>query len=132
MSSVLKLGPGKTGGPLGILGTDGSHIKYTVDLRAVQLAAGNCVRVGGQNDGEVVEDGDLNPNARYLIYPVVTLNPSRYNLILGYNQELLKYGTISAPPMLRAGNKDIFLSISVNKKFNIKDLDHVFELSMID
>lgn len=132
MSSIVKLGPGKSGGPLGVSLKDSEFIRYSTDLRSVLLHAGDCVRVGGVEDGKIAEEGELSANSRYLIYPVVQMNPSRYNLILGYNQELLKYGTVSAPPMLGAGNRNVFISLQVSKKFNITDLDYVFELMMID
>ena len=46
MSSLVKLGPGKAGGPLGVTGDGAEHVIITNNLRGLRFKAGDVIKVG--------------------------------------------------------------------------------------
>ena len=132
MSSLVRLGPGKSGGPLGI-GSEGIESAILTEyMRSIQLKAGNITRIGGQHDGEIIE-GEVPANSRVYMTPSVPLRPRKYEIIISYNPELLKYGSVSCPALI-GPNKgaDIILHFHAAKKVDLSTFDYIFELSMID
>jgi hypothetical protein len=132
MSSLVRLGPGKSGGPMGISSHGLDHTILTTQMRSLRFKAGNITRIGGQHDGEVVE-GEVPANARVHMTPITPLNPRRYEMIISYNPELLKYGSVCCPPMIGPGRGDeVILHFHAAKKIDLSKFDYIFELSMID
>lgn len=133
MSSLVRLGPGKSGGPLGITSHGVDHTMLTPDMRSVRFKAGHILRVGGQQDGSIIEDGEVPANSRCLIYLPTPLAPRKYEVILSYNPELLKYGTVSAPPMVSWREaQEMFIGFHAGKKVNLHEFDYIFDLYMVD
>lgn len=132
MASLVRLGPGKSGGPLGITSHGIEHTILTPSMRAIRFKAGTITRIGGKHDGEQVEDGVVEANQTVLIELPTPLSPRRYELMVSYNPELLRHGTVSCPPILEPGKNDIFVQIRCVKKTDLTEFDYIFELRLID
>jgi len=133
MGSIVRLGPGKSGGPLGITSHGLDHTILTPQMRSLKFKSGDIVRVGGPNDGALITDGEVPANARVTIHLSTPVNPRRYEVLIGYNPELLKSGSVSCPNIIGPGRGDeIALHFHAGKKVNIRELDYIFELFMID
>ena len=77
MSSLVRLGPGKSGGPLGITSHGIDHTILTPTMRSLRFKVGAVERVGGQHDGEIIGT-EVPANARVVISPPTELNPRRF------------------------------------------------------
>lgn len=133
MSSFVRLGPGKSGGPLGITSHGLGHTILTPYMRSVKFKAGEIVRIGGQNDGEIITDGEVAANSRVIINLPTPVNPRKYETLITFNPELLKSGMVSCPHIAGPGEGEkIYLAFQAAKKINVSELDYIFELYMLD
>ena len=133
MASVVRLGPGKSGGPLGITSEGIDHTILTPMMRALRFRAGDVIRLGGQQDGTIIEDKEVNANQAVIVKMPTPLLPRRYEVSLSFNPALLLHGTVSMPSMVEpTQGQDIFLQFKALKKVNLNDFDYIFELRMID
>ena len=133
VSSFVRLGPGKSGGPLGITSHGLGHTILTPYMRSVKFKAGKITRIGGQNDGELIEDGEIPANCKVIIELPTPINPRKYETLITFNPELLKSGMVSCPHVAGPGEgAKIFLAFQAAKKTVVSELEYVFELYMID
>lgn len=134
MNSIIKLGPGKSGGPLGIPSEGNDLAKLSTQMRSMRFPAGAIERLsGGGKEGTEEVGTEIAANVKCLINMPVKLNPRKYEIIISYNPELLRYGAVSCPSMLiPEDGADIFLGFQAYKKIDLAQLDYVFELFMID
>ena len=58
MAAIVRLGPGKSGGPLGIPSDGLEHTILTPNMLALRFKAGKIERIGGQNDVTEQDDGE--------------------------------------------------------------------------
>lgn len=133
MAAIVRLGPGKSGGPLGIPSEGLDHTILTPNMLALRFKHGTVTRLGGKQDGETITDGIIEANQTVLIEMPVMLRPRKYEVITSYNPNLLKHGIVSCPAVQSASDVEIvFLQFRALKKTDITELDYIFELRMID
>ena len=132
MASLVRLGPGKSGGPLGITSHGADHTILTATMRSIRFKHGEIVRIGGKHDGESIEDGIIEANQTVIIYPVTKLQPRRYEILTSYNPDLLKNGIVSVPAIQEPGTRDLFLQFRSLKKTDLNEFDYIFEFRLID
>jgi hypothetical protein len=102
-------------------------------MRSVKFKAGEIVRIGGQNDGEIITDGEVAANSRVIINLPTPVNPRKYETLITFNPELLKSGMVSCPHIAGPGEGEkIYLAFQAAKKINVSELDYIFELYMLD
>lgn len=130
----MRLGPGKSAGPLGVPGEQVEHTIMGPQMNSVRFKAGDIVKIGGQHDGELSVDGEIPANSRCLIYLPVSLRPRKYVIATSFNPQLMKVGLVSVPPLLHSSSvNELCLSFQSFKKINLKeDFEYIFELFMID
>ena len=133
MSSFVRLGPGKSGGPLGIKSEGLEHTILTPNMRSIRFKAGDIIRVGGQLDGNLVEDGEVPANARVIVKPATKLSPRKYETVISFNPAILKHGSVSCPAIVGPDRgEEIFLHFHAARKTDLNEFDYIFELFMID
>ena len=133
MSAILKLVA--RAGYLGVTGDEIEKVYTTVDKMGLCVPAGKIIRVGGKLDGEAIDDGIIEANQTVVIFPGVTINPRKYNVITSYNAALAKAGaqvTVGAPVIGAHEGEDVFLTVRTLKKLDISDLDYMFRFYVID
>lgn len=102
------------------------------DKMCLLVGAGEIINL---KDKENLEGTVLNANQTVLIKPIIPLIPYKYHALVSYNPELSLRGLIVSPvsPIVRPGEEDkIGLVIRTNKKIDLYELGHIFELYMID
>ena len=130
MPAILKLGPHKSGGPMGITSEGAEHTIMSPSLRSIMFKAGPVILI---KDNTVIESGEVEANQRVLITLPTDLFPRKYDILISYNPKLLEYGSVSCPPIVSADDKtEILLHFHAGKKTNLNDLEYVFNLYMID
>lgn len=132
-SSIVKImTPARLSTYLGIRQDEQGKVMHGEDYFSIKIKSGVIVVVGGQKDGTVVDTVETNQKVR--IYPEVLLNPERLPIIMGYNRVLEEYGAVSVPFVLppKLGAEEYYLSFKADKKINIKDLDFVFQIYLLD
>lgn len=133
-SALVKLlTSSRVGGPLGIPADANPELyDFTLDAMGVRVAAGKCVVVGGQNDGSTISDGLVQANQKVIVYPALDLRPDRYTLLLGYNNALAEHGTVSISPVAFPEPEAIRLVFKADRKTDLKEVGHIFEIYMAD
>lgn len=134
MAAIVKLGTASnTGGPLRLPIEARTGAVTTQDYMGVRISSIKIERVGGKEDSIISSDGIAHPRQTVLITPGFEMHPVKYQILVGYNPELLRYGTVSCPSIIsyQMINK-LALQFSAFKKVNLLDLDYIFELYMID
>ena len=102
------------------------------DKMCIVVDAGSIINV---KDGMEIEDGIIQANQTVIIKPNVSLTPSKYHALVGFNSELSLMGAIVSPIALlvRPREKDkIGLIVRASKKLDISELSHIIELYQID
>lgn len=133
MAAIVRLGPGKSGGPLGIPTEGLEHTILTPNMLALRFKQGKVTRLGGKQDGEEIADGIIEANQTVIVEMPVPLKPRKYEVITSYNPKLLYHGIVSCPAVQAAGDINvIFLQFRALKKTDINDFAYIFELRMVD
>lgn len=131
-SAMVKLGA-RLGAYLGVSTDKLDHLGVTNDLMGVRVGAGRVTAIGGKTDGAILEDLIVEANQLVVIEPSIPIEPYRYHMIVTINTELLRCGSVCAPTIVAPGHgKDLIVSFRAAKKTDLKSLDFVFELYMLD
>jgi hypothetical protein len=130
MSAFIRLGPGTSGGPLGIPSEGAEYVRLTSNMQGVLMKAPDALCVGGKNDGTLTSI--IEANQTVIIRPPVLLQPRRFETIVSVNPELILNGTVSHPIVIQPGQgQDILIKFKATKKINLNDLDYIFSLHMV-
>ena len=130
-SSIVKLGPGTSGGYLGISAEGSEQVIMSEDLYSVKFRAGEIARiVPGKQD---IEGNQIPANSKVIISLPVKLNARKYNILTSFNPKLLEYGLVSCPPITPAKQcQGIQIALHNFKNIDLDDFDYIFELFMLD
>jgi len=132
MSALVRLGPSKSGGPLGIPAEGQDLVMLTPNMLSIRLPHGEVTLASGKEEGEVVGN-EIQPNQKVLISLPFPIKPRKYTVMVSYNPELLEYAQVSGPVYYQPedGHK-VKLLVTAYKKIDLLTLSYIFELSMID
>lgn len=127
MSALVKLAPKYKW--LNLPAEDKLLLIQTPDLMGAMIPAKEVEILGGEKSGEITDE--VKQGQLVKIRPSARLNISRYTALLGYNPKLGELGQVNCTPFLPAG-QEVFITVKAYKAFNIKDLEYVFTLYLLD
>ena len=130
MSSLLHLG--KQTSKLGISNADLVTGAFpTNSLMGLRVRPGEAVLLGGKSDGELTSIVEVNQLA--LIYPNVTIKPTKYQTLISVNPELLRYGTCSYSTIVEPGEgENIFIQFKAARRTDLNELEYLLTLYQLD
>ena len=133
MGAVIQTSTARTlGGPFK-LGIDREGCSPTKDMFGLRIKPVTIEKLGGKEDGKLIEDGKIDTRQVVLITPAVSMKPTRYQILVGFNPELLKYGQISVPSVLNYYEvQNLTMQFTALRRTDLSNLDYIFELYMID
>lgn len=102
------------------------------DKMCVLVGAGEVINL---KDNTPITDSVIGPNQTVLIRPEVELIPTKYHALVSFNPELSLAGALVSPLSIVVRpnqEKGIGLVVRVNKKVDLNDFPHIFELYQID
>lgn len=106
--------------------------QHPQDKTCILVDAGEIISM---KDGELIEGTEISANQTVLIKPAAPIVPTKYHAIVSYSPDLVLAGADVTPlsPIVRPGEEDrIALRVRANKKLNLAEIGHVFELYQID
>ena len=83
----------------------------------------------------VVEANDLNvkKGQRVLLEPAEgALVPSKYEILVGINKELVKAGDVSYSAIVAPRSGELVLAFTARQAIDLSELGHIWELYMVD
>ncbi len=128
-NALIKLGPGLSGGPLG-LGKEAIPVaKLSPDMLSIRLPHGEVTILSGTKAGAANADGVVEANQRVLIKPYPESKARTYQIIVSYNPKLLEYGSVSVPTVLHPQmSAEICMHFHAAKKTDLNEFLYIFEL----
>lgn len=129
-TAFIKLGPKKSGGPLGVSKSGEELVTFTSNGKGIRLPAIEAQIVGGKDDGKITDTIELNQTA--IIKPAAMINPRKYETIMAINPNLCYLGDVSYSSVIAPGEGDnVFIRIKASRKIHLKDFDYLFTFYMV-
>ena len=126
MDTFIKLNQKRIGK---YLGPGQDVVGQTKDGIGVVLSGGPAELLSGPSKGESVTEVKLNQFVK--IRPVAPIPTNKYTLFVSYNPKLAELGTVSCPNYPESGD-DVFLTLKAGKSFDLKDLEYIFKIYLVD
>lgn len=130
MSALVHLG--KQTSKLGISANDVATGTFpTQNLMGLRIRAGEAQLLGGKSEGELVSVVEVNQTV--LIFPNVTLNPTKYQTLISVNPELFRYGTCGYATIVEPGEgRNIFIQFKAARRTDLNELEYLLTLYQLD
>lgn len=111
---------------------EGVQKTHTTSQLGVQLSRPQIRIIGGEKDGQFIEDGIIKPNQKVALQ-FGEVRPVKYNVQVSYNPALLESGLASAPFMLEPGDDGMLtLYYRADRSINVYELPWIIRLYIVE